>query len=86
MPSRPPPRPGIRTFEITVFQDSETGHWVGLNDALPVATEGDTHEALVERVKLIGPEMAVENGLVGHQADVRLTFIPASSAISQAIP
>ena len=62
------------SFDIAVFHDSEAGMWIALNDTLPVATEAPTYKALVDRVRLIAPEMAVENGLRERESDVRLSF------------
>ena len=62
------------SFDIAVFHDSESGMWIALNDTLPVATEAPTYEALVDRVWLIAPEIAVENGLREREDDVRLSF------------
>ncbi len=67
----PPPR---ATFTFTVTHDAESGMWVAVCDDLYTATEAPTYEALVERVWLIAPEMAMENGLNIPETHLRLLF------------
>ena len=62
------------TFTFAVTHDAESGMWVAVCDDLCVATEAPTYEALVERVWLIAPEMAMENGLNIPEAHLRLLF------------
>lgn len=69
--SSSPPR---ATFTFTVAHDDKASIWVAVCDELCVATEAPTYEALVERVWLIAPEMAGENGLNIPQANLRLLF------------
>ena len=71
--SFPPPRATF-TFTFTVTRDAEAGVWVAVCDDLCVATEAPTYEALLERVWLIAPEMARENGLNIPEANLRLLF------------
>ena len=78
--SSPPPR---ATFTFTVTHDDESGMWVAVCDDLCVATEAPTYEALVQRVWLIAPEMAGENGLNIPQANLRLLF--QREALHQAV-
>ena len=62
------------TFTFSVTHDNSCGMWVGVCDDLGVATEAPTYEALVERVWLVAPEMARENGLNIPEANLRLMF------------
>lgn len=49
-------------FAIEVLHDAESGMWVATCDQIGLVTEADSFEALEQRVLLIGPELAVENG------------------------
>ena len=69
--SFPPPR---ATFTFNVTRDAEAGVLVAVCPYLCVATEAPTYEALLERVWLIAPEMARENGLNIPEANLRLLF------------
>jgi hypothetical protein len=51
------------TFTFEVTHDDECDMWVGVCDALGIATEAPSYEALTARIWLIAPEMAQENGL-----------------------
>ena len=62
------------TFTFAVTHDAESGMWVAVCDDLCVATEAPTYEALVDRVWLMAPEMAMENGLNIPEAHLRLLF------------
>ena len=62
------------TFTFAVTHDAESGMWVAVCDDLCVATEAPTYEALVDRVWLVVPEMAMENGLNIPEAHLRLLF------------
>jgi hypothetical protein len=50
-------------FVVDIFQDLEAGGWIAVCDEIPVATEADSIEALIDRVWLIAPEIAELNGL-----------------------
>ena len=50
-------------FTVTVEFDAESGMWVGSCDALYLATEAETYEALTARIWEIAPELAELNGL-----------------------
>jgi hypothetical protein len=63
----------MSSFKVSVFCDK--GVWCGVNDDLPFAAEGDSLEQLMARVREIGPEMAVLNGLAEREEDVTLDFV-----------
>lgn len=65
----------MSSFKVSVFCDN--GVWCGVNDDLPLATEGSSLEELMERVREIGPEMAVLNGFAEREEDVTLNFVMA---------
>lgn len=62
------------TFIVEVIFDPECSMWVAICDGLHMSTEAHTYEALVERVWLIAPEMAQENGLNIPEDRLRLLF------------
>ena len=49
--------------------------WCGTSEELPLRTEADTLENLLDRATAIAPEIAVENGLVkkGDRVTIHLT-------------
>ncbi|GHU30986.1 hypothetical protein AGMMS50256_18790 [Betaproteobacteria bacterium] len=59
------------TFNV-LFED---GVWIGICDELPVTTESDTYEGLVDRVWRIAPEMFVENKHPGSLDELRISFV-----------
>lgn len=62
-------------FQVNVFHDIEAGVWLGVSDELPVATEADSFDELLDRVWEIAPIMALENGHRSSADDVRLNFV-----------
>jgi hypothetical protein len=76
--------------EFTVNVIHEEGVWIGFCDELPVTTESDTYEGLVERIWLIAPEIFVENKHPGDVDDMRISFVqerttrPAGKLFEQA--
>jgi hypothetical protein len=69
----PDPRSGFGpAFDVNVYLDPGGEVWIAECDALPVATEAPTLEALIERVWLIAPEIAELNG---HTGDLSLRFL-----------
>lgn len=59
-------------YLVNLYQAPEGDCWIAEADALPIATEADTIDALIERVWLIAPEIAELNG---HSGDLNLRFI-----------
>jgi hypothetical protein len=49
-------------FNVTVHLDPDGDAWIAESDAIPLATEAATLDALVERVWQIAPEIAELNG------------------------
>jgi len=62
------------TFTVEVTRDNDSGMWVAVCDGLTLATEAKTYEALIERVWLIAPDMAMDNGLSIPETNLRLLF------------
>lgn len=50
------------TFDILASWDADARVWIGVCDALPLATEAATLEDLYGAVREIGPELAALNG------------------------
>ncbi len=67
------------TYVAEVVHDPESGMWVAACDALSVATEAPTYDALTERFWEIAPEVAAENGVAFDVATARVDFIHATT-------
>jgi predicted RNase H-like HicB family nuclease len=52
-------------YEVIVEWDEEASVWVASSEDVPgLATGGDTMEALIEKLKVVIPELLRENGLL----------------------
>jgi len=57
------------SYHVQADWDPEAGVWVATSDDVPgLATEGETIEALTERLRTIIPELLEANGLLGTGA------------------
>jgi hypothetical protein len=65
----------VKIFNFEVYFDEEVGTWWCQCDALHVATEASTYEALVARAKLITPEIARDNGVNLARAQLRFEYL-----------
>jgi len=65
-------------FTIEVTFDEESGLWCASSEALSVFTEADSYDELVDRVWLIAPEMAMENGSSIPEHELKLVFMHES--------
>ena len=64
---------GLATrYHVKAEWDAEARVWVAFSDDVPgLATGADTFEALVEKLRVVVPEMLAENGLLtGPAPDV----------------
>ena len=59
-------------FTVKTAWDDEASVWIAICDEIPIATESDSYEGLVERVKLVAPEIIELN--YGHNTPVDLLF------------
>ena len=59
-------------FTVKTAWDDEASVWIAICDEIPIATESDTYEGLLERVKLVAPEIIELN--YGRAAPVNLLF------------
>jgi predicted RNase H-like HicB family nuclease len=56
---------GVAPYQIIVEWDQDAQVWVASSDDVPgLATGADTFEALIEKLKVVIPELLVENGLL----------------------
>lgn len=64
-----------RVFIVRAEWDEAAKVWTGQNDAIPLATEAKTFDALVRRVLKIAPEMIALNQVAkpGDTVTIRVT-------------
>lgn len=63
-----------RAFVVNLFQDAQSEGWIAVCDDIPIATEADSIETLIDRVWSIAPEIAELNGLPAGP-DLHLRFV-----------
>jgi predicted RNase H-like HicB family nuclease len=57
-------------YNVKAEWDSEAEVWVASSDDVPgLATGADTFEGLIEKLKIVIPELLEENGLLAAGAD-----------------
>ena len=57
-------------YQITVEWDEDARVWVASSEDVPgLATGADTFEELIEKLKIVIPELLVENGLLPAGTD-----------------
>ncbi len=55
----------MEPYRVTVEWDEEAHVWVASSEDVPgLATGADTFEDLIEKLKIVIPELLVENGLL----------------------
>jgi predicted RNase H-like HicB family nuclease len=60
---------------VNVLWDAHSKMWVAISDDIPgLATEADSYERLVQRVKDAAPELLELNGIVGGHSPVPVAF------------
>lgn len=50
-------------YTVQLVWDDEAEVWIAINDDIPLALESDTLDNLIERVKLVAPEIIEMNNL-----------------------
>ena len=56
----------MHPYNIKAEWDGEAGVWVASSDDVPgLATGADTFEELIEKLRIVVPELLEENGLLG---------------------
>ncbi len=76
---------GVRidhSFNIEVIFDSEVNVWVALCDEIGLATEGDSHDAVIKRANLIIPELIKANGFPARDANYVLNYVTHRVALT----
>ncbi|MEI8397096.1 MAG: DUF1902 domain-containing protein [Rhodospirillaceae bacterium] len=68
-----------KTFVFDAHWDAETGWWWAENQEIPVVTEAENFDALVERVVPIALEMIVENRCADPGDDVIIHVVAKST-------
>lgn len=83
---RVPPRrgkgyKGMREFAVRTFCDDDAHVWVGEGDELPLASEADTLDRLLDRATAIAPLIAYEKGLIkkGDHVTPQSTLSPIAN-------
>jgi predicted RNase H-like HicB family nuclease len=60
----------MSSYQVNAEWDGEAKVWVASSDDVPgLATGADTLEALIEKLKIVIPELLVENGLLPPGTD-----------------
>jgi predicted RNase H-like HicB family nuclease len=60
----------MRPYNIRAEWDSEAGVWVASSDDVPgLATGAETFEELIEKLRVVVPELLEENGLLDSSSD-----------------
>jgi predicted RNase H-like HicB family nuclease len=60
----------VTTYHVTAEWDDDARVWVASSEDVPgLATGADTFEDLVEKLKVVIPELLVENGLLPAGTD-----------------
>jgi hypothetical protein len=54
----------MKEFTVHAFFDTEARAWCGFNEELPLRSEADTLDHLLDTALAIAPEIGAENGLV----------------------
>jgi predicted RNase H-like HicB family nuclease len=56
---------GVTPYRVSVEWDEDARVWIASSDDVPgLATGADTFEDLIEKLKIVIPELLVENGLL----------------------
>ncbi|SBT05374.1 hypothetical protein ACCAA_200119 [Candidatus Accumulibacter aalborgensis] len=74
-----PTRNPVTHYMAEVIHDEESGMWVASCEALSVATEAPTYDALTKRFWKIAPEVAAENGIDFDLKTARIDLIHATA-------
>ena len=60
----------MNPYQVTVEWDDEARVWVASSDEVPgLATGADTLEGLIAKLKVVIPELLIENGIVPADTD-----------------
>jgi predicted RNase H-like HicB family nuclease len=60
----------VKPYRVTAEWDDEAQVWVASSEDVPgLATGADTLEGLIEKLRIVIPELLVENGLLSASVD-----------------
>ena len=62
----------MKVYNIEITWDGEACVWVAVCDDIPLALESNSYDALIERVKIVAPEIIELN--YGSNDDIMLCF------------
>ena len=51
----------LEKYKINIFWDNEAEVWVAISDDIPLALENDSLDRLIERIKIVAPEILFLN-------------------------
>jgi len=51
----------MKEYRIEFTWDDEAGVWIAVCDEIPLALESNSFDALIEKVKIVAPEILAEN-------------------------
>jgi len=60
-------------YNVSVTWDDDTHVWVAIADDIPLALEGGSYDALIERVKVATPEILEMNSKPSSPISLRFT-------------
>lgn len=67
---------GSKAYRVTAEWDPEAGVFIAWSDDVPgLATGADTFEALVEKLKVVVPELLQENGLLAPSEEAAFSVV-----------
>jgi predicted RNase H-like HicB family nuclease len=73
----------MHPYNIKAEWDGEAGVWVASSDDVPgLATGADTFEDLIEKLRVVVPELLEENGLLAAGAE-EIPFIVSAERFEQ---
>ena len=65
----------MQEYDISLSWDGEASVWVAVNDAIPIALESGSLDALIVQVKYAVPELLEENGKLPESGEIHLRFL-----------
>ena len=51
----------LTCYDVNIAWDDEAGVWIAISDDIPLALESGSFDALVERLKIVVPEISALN-------------------------
>jgi len=74
----------LKTYTVKADWDEEARVWVATSDDVPgLVTEGDTLEGLIEKLRIMVPEMLELNGVLSREAAALAPFLLIAERLEQ---